>query len=651
MVVVKSSSTAESNASGSGSGRSAATGGATAVGPAPKATRSRNGCLICRSRRLKCDLEKPECRRCVNYGAECVYPEKKAFDPNAIAEKLARRHRSTTTPSQQINDHSQNSIKPELQSFPSSSSQSQAQIQSPLALPAFSSPNNPVQMQQTGSPLLAGTLTNPNSNMSLDPLTRQGSGSGTGAWVARPPALVQQMDTVELLMALTRDTRMGAYFGGPLDPPEFLRATFPVDEDLRCFHHCVTYSLSILVTEEDHNPWVDHVTRLFLFPSEDAPLSCESLKQGMLAMGAIHLSSLEARGSVTGSTHGASRDLGLKYRWEAVKLLRQAKSTPSELESDAFLAAAIMLCCDDVLGANPHWREVLRLALLAVRRRGGCERILFPEDGDASLDPSLMPLRRCLIETLVVNDLSASLVTGEPTVVLTESASWWERLCRPDATDPFSFEYTTGWHRSVPPIWARVINLLFESHHLERQALLDPDFSLTEPITLISSVHPSSASSRWSELSGNITRLAGDMQKWIVDVLPTLTRKRTRDGSLAMWHAMYIMVLKDLTKRPRSDPELQASALAVLDVCAQVGDKVEWMNFPLLIACSALIDPMQRQRARDILRWFKVQCCYEIDVVESVIEECWKRIDDGMDEEACSWREILLEMGCSVLIG
>ncbi|OCF42321.1 hypothetical protein I317_03825 [Kwoniella heveanensis CBS 569] len=645
MVAVKNSATADGNshaptsALGSGSGKGAAAGGAGAGGGTPKATRSRNGCLVCRSRRLKCDLEKPECRRCINYGAECVYPEKKAFDPNLIAEKLARRHRSTTTPSHQTTDQPQASIKPELQSFPSSSSQ----VQSPFAMPTFPSPNGPLQ-QSHGSPLV--------TNHTVDPLTRQGSGSGTGAWVARPPALVQQMDTVELLMALCRDTRMGQFFGGPLDPPEFLRATFPVEEDLRCFHHCVTYSLSILVTEEDRNPWVDHVTRLFLFPSEDAPLSCEALKQGMLAMGAIHLSSLEARGTVTGSTHGTSRDLGLKYRWEAVKLLRQAKSRPSELESDAFLAAAIMLCCDDVLGANPHWREVLRLALLAVRRRGGCEKILFPEDGDASLDPSLMPLRRCLIETLVIAlSITASLVTGEPTVVLTESASWWERLCRPDASDPHSFEYTTGWHRSVPPIWARVITLLFESHHLERQALLDPDFSLTEPITLISSIHPSSASRRWSELSGNVTRLEADMKRWIEDVLPTLTRKRTRDGSLAMWHAMYIMVLKDLTKRPRSDPELQSSALAVLDVCAQVGDKVEWMNFPLLIACSALVDPTQRQRARDILRWFKVQCCYEIDVVESVIEECWKRIDDGMDEEACSWREILLEMGCSVLIG
>ncbi|WVR04486.1 hypothetical protein IAU60_001490 [Kwoniella sp. DSM 27419] len=572
------------------------------VGGPSKPTRSRNGCLVCRSRRLKCDLEKPECRRCVNYGAECVYPEKKAFDPSAIAQKLAKRHRAGQTPTESTY------TTPKLQ---------------PVDSPTY---------QYASTPMGAGT------------------NSGPGAvWVSRPPALVQQMDTVELLMALCRDTRMGQFFGGPMDPPEFLKATFPIEEDLRCFHHCVTYSLSILVTEEDHNPWVDHVARLFIFPSKGSILSAEALKQGMLAMGAIHLSSLEARGSVTGS-HSTSRELGLKYRWEGVKLLRQAKSIPSELESDAFLAAAIVLCCDDVLGANPHWREVLRLALLAVRRRGGCERILYPEDETISADD--LQLRRCLIETLVVTDLASSLVTGEPTIVLTDSSPWWDRIrTTSDNREPDSFEYISGWHRTVPPLWARVINLLFESHHLERQALLDPDFSLTEPITLISSVHPASASSKWSDLSSSIAKLAHDMQVWLHTVPQILHRKRTRDGSVAMWHALYIMVRRDLLKKPRSDPDIQHSALAILDICAQVGDKVEWMNFSLLVACSALLVNDQRQRARDILRWFRVQCCYEIDVLESVTEECWKRIDDGLDDEACSWREILTEMGCSVLIG
>lgn len=38
-------------------------------------------------------------------------------------------------------------------------------------------------------------------------------------------------------------------------------------------------------------------------------------------------------------------------------------------------------------------------------------------------------------------------------------------------------------------------------------------------------------------------------------------------------------------------------------------------------------------------------------MVESVAEECWRRIDDGMDDEGSSWREVLIEMGCAVLLG
>ncbi|KAL6237971.1 hypothetical protein BDW75DRAFT_202714 [Aspergillus navahoensis] len=35
--------------------------------------KSRNGCLICKGRRVKCDERKPSCLRCENYGALCVY--------------------------------------------------------------------------------------------------------------------------------------------------------------------------------------------------------------------------------------------------------------------------------------------------------------------------------------------------------------------------------------------------------------------------------------------------------------------------------------------------------------------------------------------------------------------------------------------------
>nr|XP_018265513.1 uncharacterized protein I303_01879 [Kwoniella dejecticola CBS 10117]OBR87671.1 hypothetical protein I303_01879 [Kwoniella dejecticola CBS 10117] len=661
--------------------------------PKSKATRSRNGCLVCRSRRLKCDLEKPECKRCVNYGAECVYPEKKAFDPNIVAEKLAKRHKRTSAQlkpqvASQAHAHAQgepldldsnlNNFKEEGQDNrfgndnPSKRIDPMAQsyLAPQPALTSISTPSAPfftpqstnmnvvhpnTQTQQpqlstlktsststTASPVISTITTGVNNNGITN--------TGQPAWLTHPTHTVQQMDAVELLMALCRDTRMGQFFGGPLDPPEFLKKMFPVEEDLRCFHHALTYSLSILVVEEEPNPWVEHVARLFLVPTGEAPLSSEALKQGMLAMGAIHLSVLEARGSVSSSS-GRTRELGLAYRWEAVKLLRQAKDIHEEVISDAFFAATVILNCDDVLGANPHWREVVRLGLFAVRKRGGCEQMLFPDNPypDHLLSSMLpvpvpekpvSPLLRCLIETMVISDVG-SLSTGDPTVVLTDSSTWWERLAPTDPSEPDSCESTWGMHRSIPRLMTRVINLTWESQDLERQSFFDYEGDI-----------PISQKKRWREsLKFRIHELRNDMASWIINVPQTIQRKRSKDGSLATWHAFQILILRDLLKVPRTDEMIQKSADTVLDICSQVGDKVEWMNFSLLITITALISPHQRQRAREVLRWFRVQCCYEIDVLESVAEECWKRIDDGLDDEACSWREILLEMGCSVLLG
>ncbi|KAL4799465.1 hypothetical protein BDV19DRAFT_260297 [Aspergillus venezuelensis] len=36
--------------------------------------KSRNGCIVCKMRRVKCDERRPGCQRCENYGTACAYP-------------------------------------------------------------------------------------------------------------------------------------------------------------------------------------------------------------------------------------------------------------------------------------------------------------------------------------------------------------------------------------------------------------------------------------------------------------------------------------------------------------------------------------------------------------------------------------------------
>lgn len=47
-----------------------------------KRTRTRSGCLSCRSRKRKCNGERPRCSHCLNRGEECCYGIKASFHPS-----------------------------------------------------------------------------------------------------------------------------------------------------------------------------------------------------------------------------------------------------------------------------------------------------------------------------------------------------------------------------------------------------------------------------------------------------------------------------------------------------------------------------------------------------------------------------------------
>ncbi|WVQ76946.1 hypothetical protein IAR50_006625 [Cryptococcus sp. DSM 104548] len=559
----------------------------TSAGKKTKTTRSRNGCLVCRSRRVKCDIGKPECARCIKYGAECVYPEKKPFDSGKVAEKLRKRHRSDP-PGSAGPSNSSISISP----------QDRAE-----------EPSRPYAKH---------------SSASINAFYNKSASGNT------PLAKVRALDPFELLMALCRDTRMGQFFSGPVDPPDFLKEAFPVADDLRCFHHCFTYTLSIFVVHEEYNPWISHVIPLLLFASGDTPLCTGALRLAILAVGAVHLASLEEKGSAP-NTNGYTRDLGFKYRDESIKLLRMAQHVPTEVQADSFIAAVVTLTGADLLGAHPRWREPVRLAHLSVRSRGGMDELLFGPHGTER--PS--PLRVCIVEYMVLSDMFGALTTNEPWSVITETATWWEKLHSPDPSVPDTFENCIGLHRGIVRLLSRTHSLLFEASQFARHISLSSPFLPTSR----------------PDLRHRIFALCADLDAWLVNVLPNIIDKRTHDGSLAMWHATQIMVQRDLLGKLREDGTVQRHALETMDICVGVGPKIEYMNWPFLIACSVFYRNPERERARDVIKAFVYQCSYELDILATVSEECWKRIDAGMDDESCSWKEILMEMGYAVILG
>lgn len=136
--------------------------------------------------------ERPECKRCVNYGAECVYPVKKAFDAAAVDAALGSRHNR-----------------------PSNVAATAAAFQHDV----------PGPMGTTGS---GGDSLSP--PLRLPPLIAAN----------QPPradqrSTIEDLPPIEMVHALFRKTKMGSFFNNPgMNPPEFLQHTFPNPEDLRC---------------------------------------------------------------------------------------------------------------------------------------------------------------------------------------------------------------------------------------------------------------------------------------------------------------------------------------------------------------------------------------------------------------------------------
>ncbi|ODN77401.1 hypothetical protein L202_04586 [Cryptococcus amylolentus CBS 6039] len=571
-----------------------------------KASRSKDGCLVCRSRRVKCDLGKPECEKCKKYGAECKYPEKKPYDKQEIADKLWRRHHQTPRSSAKadpLQDAPQQPIPP-----PPPPSLARTVSRGPDISPAAPSPLS--TSRPTSSIRASRHNTPPN-----------------GMFVVQS----RKLDPFELLMALCRDTRMGQFFSDPVDPPDFLREAFPDADELRCFHHCFTYTLSTFVTHEEVNPWIDHVVPLLMFPSGNAPMSTQALKLGILATGAVHLASLEEKGSAPDSA-GHTKALAYRYREEGMKILRIAQRIPIEMASDDFLAAGSMFSWADFLGANPNWGEVLRICHASIRYRGGCEVILFGVNGTAA--PT--PLAQTLIEFFVLVDICSALGIGKPCVVLTEASDWWWRLRPQDPDAPDSFELSIGWSRDLVMLIVRLTNLLAEAAHLS-------SYITPPPIHALLLGRP--------DFPQRVLDICSALDTWRRDIYPTIKTSRARGGSLAMWYGLQIMLLRELLGKAREDAVVQAHADEIFSICETIGAKLEGMNWPLTIACSVTVDLQKRERARRVISSFIYQLSYELHALETVVEECWRRIDAGQDDEACSWRVIPVELGCAVPLG
>lgn len=161
---------------------------------------------------------------------QCVYPAKKPFNAEAVEEKLRKRHRGSKATASPSHSHIASHTFASIHSIPRPHT---TQLNEPI-LDALASSRNTPLTATTPTSSHSTPFTLPSSHHHL--LQNQTpSYSPTTAPAGRAPlAQIKAMEPMELLMALCRDTRMGQFFSGPVDPPDFLRDAFPVEEELRC---------------------------------------------------------------------------------------------------------------------------------------------------------------------------------------------------------------------------------------------------------------------------------------------------------------------------------------------------------------------------------------------------------------------------------
>ena len=152
----------------------------------------------------------------------------------------------------------------------------------------------------------------------------------------------------------------------------------------------------------------------------------------------------------------------------------------------------------------------------------------------------------------------------------------------------------------------------------------------------------------------DVIALEQGLERWRLETpSPKFTTlpARTQVGSWMIWHTCQILVMRSIREVDRGHHRVQASAMAILELCVEAGDKIEYSNWPLLIASSVLTSQTLREQARGILKIFAYQCCNEINVIREVMEGMWQRMDEGCDDRTCHYYEVMKEIGKPMLLG
>lgn len=161
--------------------------------------------------------------------------------------------------------------------------------------------------------------------------------------------------------------------------------------------------------------------------------------------------------------------------------------------------------------------------------------------------------------------------------LLTGDVAWWGQL---RAIGPIAASSDLEWHW-LENFTAMHPALLAISTNIVRCAAERSEFErVYGPIQLHEMQIPTDTATgpRELELSQRAANAKAELHRWRYENSTQLSSARVQIGSLALWHASRIILLTQVYSYNKMNPDVQASARAVIELCFEAGDKPEFMQ-------------------------------------------------------------------------
>nr|XP_019009210.1 uncharacterized protein I206_05857 [Kwoniella pini CBS 10737]OCF47991.1 hypothetical protein I206_05857 [Kwoniella pini CBS 10737] len=544
-----------------------------------KSQRSRDGCLTCRTRKVKCNEIRPVCDKCRIKSRECLWP---SGDESERRRNKKRRH----------NHNDGGNIDSDN---PSSSGNGIAYNRSKL------------------KSRIRGVVHVPPGFLPPDAMDGR----------SKDKDRIDGMDGDLVDWLMPEKARAGMMMD-----PSFLEPYFPTVDERLVIRHYLSKTVHIIIAFESNyhpwNPWVRvHAPLAFKHLPGTNP-AADALRAAILAVGGVHLTY-----STNPTDQAAAWRITKSAKTKVLSLIKQTledkdgKPNVLEKENIELILAALLSCTiASSLAADDSWHHLLSSVLSLIDQLGGAQNILQ----DAPRD-RLSPYR-FFLEQLAIRDVFGCMTTELAPSILQDAFTPWFFEAESWSRSDFEWESVErmfGISRGMVDMIARACNLIASIRSTNQHL---PE--IASPTLAPNLMRLQQASSE----------LMSELKIWDEAENFTPLHPRTQYGNHSYRHAIRIRMLRKVYNIPSEDERVIKSSQAIIELAGEMlalYGKITWLTWPILIA-GFEIPPTHpsRRTALEMLGAFGPHACFDNRAAARMLSDYWMWHDmDG--DHATSW--------------